>query len=409
MKRWIRYEPLVIDKPPDYYQTIEQKLNAINYHENCNHLVDIGLTEDSPLRQRWLQVSQDIKAKSQRVKEDSEDSEEVDKSLDYKQIYRKWLLSEEGIRSTVDLANHYAIFRDLFPVSPPLQSVSAIEVMPQTPVYYFTPLVSLNAEFCVLESEVEEKDAIDKNSEEMAENQSNDIIVSPKCFNCPNVTIDSSAINGINSSDNCDTSEVSDEELSGRIRLLNDGNHYYTLCLISLDSHLGHESNVCHWMATNIHNKNKVTTHETVVQYLPVYGIRGLGYQRFVFMLYKHKNPLNLQKVDDFHLKNRSFNAYEFMSAHGTDNSLTPVGLSWFQTTWDYSSRKIYYDFLNMRCPHYEWIAPKNTSFKQLQFPARAPFNIYLDNFRDPKEMAKDVLLERLKSVNPYDYEKEFS
>ncbi|CAG2118891.1 unnamed protein product, partial [Medioppia subpectinata] len=285
----------------------------------------------------------------------------------------------------------------------------------------------LNAEFSVLESDIVDN----KSGEEVSDN---DLIVSPvfrgnvlfphKCINCPNVTIDSSAINGINSTDDCDRSDDSAEELSGRIRLVNDDNNYYTLCLISLDSQLGEESNVCHWMATNIHNKNKVTNYETIIKYLPVYGIRGLGYQRFVFLLYKHKNALNLQNVDDFDLKKRGFNAYDFMSSHGSDNTVTPVGLSWFQTTWDYSSQKICYDYLemisndyklflymdceDMRAPNYEWSPPKEKRYNQLQFPGRAPFNIYLDAFRDPKDISKEVLLERLSSVNPYDYGKEF-
>lgn len=35
-------------------------------------------------------------------------------------------------------------------------------------------------------------------------------------------------------------------------------------------------------------------------------------------------------------------------------------------------------------------------------------FYRYLDNFRDPKEIAKDVLLERLASVHPYQYKDTF-
>lgn len=54
-----------------------------------------------------------------------------------------------------------------------------------------------------------------------------------------------------------------------------------------------------------------------------------------------------------------------------------------------------------MRCPTYEYVYPlQKSNFKQLQFPGRAPFNLYLDKFRDPKELSKEVLLERLKLID---------
>ena len=350
LRRWVRYQPLVIDKPPDYYQTIEQKLNQINYFENAKHLVDIGFTTDSDIRNKWTEVRKSVENKNKSQDKHLEDQEEDNQRvLNYKLIYDNWLLSEEGIKSTIDLANHYSIFRDLFPPKPQIQSISSAEDLPPKPIYFFSPLVPLKAKFCVNESDIEDN----KDSEK----QSNDLIFSPvfrgnilypeKCINCPNVTIDSSAINGINNLENSEPNEDLAEEVSGRISLINDDSNYYTLCLINLDSHFGEESNVCHWMTTNIHNEKKVTHFETVVKYLPVYGVRGLGYHRFVFLLYKHKNPLNLEKVNDFDLKKRKFNAFEFMSANESD-CVTPVGLSWFQTTWDYSSQKIFFDYLGI-------------------------------------------------------------
>ncbi|KAH9404382.1 39S ribosomal protein L38, mitochondrial [Tyrophagus putrescentiae] len=148
------------------------------------------------------------------------------------------------------------------------------------------------------------------------------------------------------------------------------------------------------------------TTAETTIKYLPVYGIRGFGYHRYAFVLFRHNKAITgLEKVDDFDLTKRKFNGYQFMNTftnQDKDLQMKPVGLSWFQTTWNESCRDVFYNYLDMRSPTYEYIYPSQISeFKQIQFPGRAPFNLYLDHYRDPKEISKEVLLERLKSIHP--------
>lgn len=357
MVRSVRLLPLVIDMSPNYYKTIDIKLNELNYYENAKHLTNIGFKDDSDLKQKFDSIQKLIKNKCE-AKEESEDidsDEEVKHELNYSQIYDKWLLSEEGIKCVIDLANHYSIFSHLFPPLPPIPPKSPIEDIPPKPIYYFSPLVPINVEFCVNESEIV---ANDESVENMSQNKSNDIIVSrvfrgnllysKNCRNAPNVVIDCSAINEINTFDNNNKVEENAEESSGRIKLLNDDQNYYTLALINLDSHFGNESNVCHWLQTNIHNKNSVTNSETVIKYLPIYGIKGLGYHRFVFVLYQHNRPLNMEQINDFVLENRKFDAFKFMTSHGSDLKLTPIGISWFQTVWDYSSQKVLHDFLGI-------------------------------------------------------------
>lgn len=356
----MRFRALVVDKPPDYYPTIEDKLKQINYHENPINSVDIGFSKESDVRQVWTAVKKSVD-NEMKVKNEDLDEDERGPELDYKKVYDKWLLSDEGIQSTIELANHYAIFRDLFPPEPQITSASAIESIPPKPIYFFAPLVPMKVEFFAKESEVSKLDiTIDTliDNKEDKDQSSDDIIVSPVfrgnvlfpryCMNTPNITIDSSAINGINYLKKNESNDDFDGEANGRIRLLNDDSNYYTLCLINLDSHFGDESNLCHWMATNIHNKNGSTDFETAIKYLPIYGIKGLGYHRFAFVLYKHKSPIKSEQINDFDLQKRKFNAFSFMSSHGSDNTLTPVGLSWFQTTWDYSSQKVIFDYLGI-------------------------------------------------------------
>jgi hypothetical protein len=356
IKRSIRLMPLVIDMPPVYYQTIDQKLNDINYYQNPKHLKDIGFDNNSNFKLNFISVRKLLKNKS--IIKDLDDLDEENKLiLNYKLIYDKWLLSEDGINSIIDLANHYSIFRDLFPPLPPLPPKSPIEDLPPKPIYFFEPLVPIHVQFCVNESQIDTNS--DENNDKVSETKSEDIIISSpvfrgnlilsqNCMNAPNVVIDSSAINGIDNVDNYENREECGEESSGRIKLLNDEQNYYTLGLINLDSHFGEESNVCHWLITNIHNKNKVTNSETIIKYLPVYGIRGFGYHRFVFVLYQHNKPLSLEKINDFDLHKRKFDAFKFMTSQESVCKITPIGLSWFQSTWDYSSQKVFYQYLGI-------------------------------------------------------------
>lgn len=62
----------------------------------------------------------------------------------------------------------------------------------------------------------------------------------------------------------------------------------------------------------------------------------------------------------------------------------------------------------DMRSPVYEYIQRPATGLKQVKYPPLAPFNVYLDHHRDPKELNKEALLERLKQINPFDYSKEY-
>jgi hypothetical protein len=113
-----------------------------------------------------------------------------------------------------------------------------------------------------------------------------------------------------------------------------------------------------------------------------------------------------MEKVEDNVLIKRLFDPLEFVN--GDKTRAVPVGVSWFQTTWDSWSQHVFHNILDMRSPTYEWIQPEYKLDPQVMHPALAPFNVYLDHYRDPKEVQKGVLLERLKSINPLDYKSAF-
>lgn len=66
---------------------------------------------------------------------------------------------------------------------------------------------------------------------------------------------------------------------------------------------------------------------------------------------------------------------------------LTPAGLAFFQSDWDASLPKFYHEVLGMKEPIFEYDFPKPYVREQEWFPIRQPFNLYLDKYRDEKEV----------------------
>lgn len=55
-----------------------------------------------------------------------------------------------------------------------------------------------------------------------------------------------------------------------------------------------------------------------------------------------------------------------------------------------------------MREPVYEYDFPEPYIKPQVFFPKRVPFNLYLDKYRDPKQINKEFLQRKLKKVHPF-------
>lgn len=56
-----------------------------------------------------------------------------------------------------------------------------------------------------------------------------------------------------------------------------------------------------------------------------------------------------------------------------------------------------------MKEPRFEYDFPVLTKAPQEWFPSFQPFNLYLDKYKDPKELGKELLLEKLKEVHPFE------
>lgn len=104
-------------------------------------------------------------------------------------------------------------------------------------------------------------------------------------------------------------------------------------------------------------------------------------------------------------LAGRTFKTFDFYKTYQDD--ITPAGLAFFQSSWEPSLKDFYHNVLGifhsnsfwrepsiidfvvseMKEPTYEYDFPKPYIRDQMYFPLRQPFNLYLDKYRDQKEV----------------------
>jgi large subunit ribosomal protein L38 len=58
--------------------------------------------------------------------------------------------------------------------------------------------------------------------------------------------------------------------------------------------------------------------------------------------------------------------------------------------------------FLDMKEPVFEYDFPPPYIRPQEWFAKRKPFNLYMDKYRDPKQINKEFLMRKLKNVHPF-------
>ncbi|XP_037937152.1 39S ribosomal protein L38, mitochondrial [Teleopsis dalmanni] len=183
------------------------------------------------------------------------------------------------------------------------------------------------------------------------------------------------------------------------------GDTYWTLLATNLDGNLkANESECLHWFVANIPNGD-VKKGEVLVDYLAPFPPKGLGYQRFVYVLYKQNSKLNfssykLDKADYSNLDKRTFKTFDFYRKYQDD--ITPIGLSFFQTDWDESLTNFYHNVLNIKEPVYEYDFPDPYLADQKWFPLKQAFNLYLDRHRDIREVNKQYLERKLAKTHPF-------
>uniref|UniRef100_A0A8P4KJM2 Large ribosomal subunit protein mL38 n=1 Tax=Dicentrarchus labrax TaxID=13489 RepID=A0A8P4KJM2_DICLA len=161
----------------------------------------------------------------------------------------------------------------------------------------------------------------------------------------------------------------------------------WTLLLTCPDEHLlENEAEYVHWLVGNIPG-GAVQSGEELCHYLPPFPAKGTGFHRYVYVLFKQEGPINFQedvRPSPCHsLVDRTFKTVDFYRKH--QDNMTPAGLAFFQCQWDESVTNTFHNTLNMREPVFEFIRPPVYHPPQVKYPHRQPLR-YLDRYRDGKE-----------------------
>ncbi|KAM3859782.1 large ribosomal subunit protein mL38 [Diretmus argenteus] len=161
----------------------------------------------------------------------------------------------------------------------------------------------------------------------------------------------------------------------------------WTLLLTCPDEHLlDNEGEYVHWLVGNI-PAGAVQSGDELCHYLAPFPAKGTGFHRYVYVLLKQEGPINFQedvrRSPCHSLANRTFKTVDFYRRH--QDHMTPAGLAFFQCQWDESVTDTFHNTLNMKEPVFEFIRPPVYHPPQVKFPHRQPLR-YLDRYRDGKE-----------------------
>ncbi|XP_060520257.1 large ribosomal subunit protein mL38 [Cylas formicarius] len=268
-------------------------------------------------------------------------SRELKLIVDLEEVNREWLKTG-GPKQIKEIADHFGVFQDLFGDA------------------YFYPRVPLNVSYCKGDERV------------------------PVYYgNC------------LKPIDAAEKPKVSFE--SGDADL-------WTLILTNPDGHFtDNNKEYIHWFIGNIPGNN-IEKGKTVVDYIQPFPPKGTGYHRHIFVLYKQNRKLDFSPFQRqgkcLTLAERTFSTYDFY--RNLQDDLTPAALAFFQADWCPSLKEFFNNVLDMKEPIYEYDFPPPYIRKQEWFPLRQPFNLYMDKYRDPKQINKEFLVRKLEKVHPF-------
>lgn len=186
--------------------------------------------------------------------------------------------------------------------------------------------------------------------------------------------------------------------------------HLYTLLLVNPDESLTNQhQEYLHWMITNIPGDN-VGEGDVLVQYMPPVPAAGTGYHRNVLILLEQTERMHYDGVKRVgrpvldrgleNLNERLFCTHTFHQQHSSH--LTPKAMSFFQSEWDESVRSYYRNVLGMGEPVFSYDWPTQYHPPPKKYPHREPFNIYFDRYRDIKDIGEEVIRAKLQTISPF-------
>ncbi|TMW54273.1 hypothetical protein DOY81_000628 [Sarcophaga bullata] len=350
-----RHGHTVRGKPPGVAKTIEQRLQEENYQDpELNVRINIGFPKLKATRSEQLKERLDH-IKAQRSNTELEKKARSNQLLiDLDEVQKDYDKTTRGFDLRI-LADHYGIFEDLFGAA------------------YFIPRVNLNIQYQATD-------------DTLVPVYNGNIIKPLEARQAPLVTFDGKS-----------------DPITGKP---GSSDSYWTLIATNPDGHFtANDKEYVHWFIGNIPNGD-VQKGDVIMNYLPPFPPKGIGYQRFIFVLYKQNrkmdfNSLKLSAGDYANLEKRTFKTYDFYRQHQDD--ITPAGLAFYQTNYDKSLTKFYHNVLNLKEPIFEYDFPDIYLADQKFFPLKQAFNLYLDRHRDIKEVNKLYLERKLAKTHPFD------
>ncbi|XP_017484222.1 PREDICTED: 39S ribosomal protein L38, mitochondrial [Rhagoletis zephyria] len=342
-------------KRPGVARSLEQRLQEENAKDpELTARVNIGFPRLKPSRSEQLKERL-AHLKAQRSSEEVEKLARSNKLLiDLDEVQSEYRATNGQYDLRV-IADHYGIFDDLFGLA------------------YFVPRVVLNVKY-----------HMDGDTHGLVYN--GNVIKPAEAVSAPEVTFDGTI-----------------DPITGK---KSEGDFFWTLVASNPDAHFSDSSSeYVHWFISNIPNGD-VKKGEVLVDYLPPFPPKGVGYQRMIFVLYKQNGKLDFSKYklptsDKYNLEKRTFKTLDFYREQ--QDNITPAGLAFFQSDWDSSLTKFYHNALNMKEPIFEYDFPKPYLADQKFFPLKQAFNLYLDRHRDPKEVNKEYLERKLAKTHPFE------
>lgn len=340
----VRHGHRLRGKPPTLARNLQQRLEKLRLKRedpNVNFKVDIGFPV-SKVTRRMISGMWSKEILELRKNPELERASRNKKLLIDLQKMRKDWLQIDGPFHIHRIAEHYGIYKHLYEDA------------------YFMPTVPLDISY-----ELE--------NDQLTRVYNGNVIKPSEASNVPNVKYNAKA------------------------------GSLWTLIMTTPDGNLNTCNEYCHWFIGNIPG-NRVEEGEELIDYLRPIAPYGIGYCRYIFVLYKqdcHIDFSGYKKTKPcLNLKERDWKTLEFYRKH--QDQMTPAGLAFFQSDWDSSLKEFYYNMLNTKMPIFRYNFPKPYIRKQKWFPLKQPFNLYLDKYRDPKQITKEFLLRKLKKVHPF-------
>lgn len=330
-------------KPPTIARTLQQRLEELNRVDpTLDFKVDIGYPVARVIRRSITSAWASEITASRNDAELEKLSRTRNLLVDLRTMREDWLRID-GTSHIHRLAKHYGVYNDLYGDA------------------YFMPIVPLNIGY-------------ELPDDKLARVYTGNVIKPSEASKAPDVTYNSE-----------------------------DGS-LWTLIMSTPDGNLTSADNeYCHWFIGNIPG-NRLKEGEELIEYMQPIAPYGIGYCRYIFVLYKQESRIDFSEYKRakpcWNLEERNWRTLDFYRKH--QDQLTPAGLAFFQSDWELSLKQFYYNTLKMRVPIFQYDFPEPYIKKQTWFPLKQPFNIYLDKYRDPKQIRKEFLLRKLKKVHPF-------